>query len=72
MNINTIKRETMDYAYITQNSLGWNKMRNRKAARPFKHPLRKPCCSHEPRRLVLQMRIKLMIDVNIKMKEIKK
>ncbi|KAG1951468.1 hypothetical protein F2P79_010567 [Pimephales promelas] len=24
----------MDYAYTTQNSLGWHKMRNRKAARP--------------------------------------
>jgi len=28
----------MDYAYTTQNSLGMHKMRNRKAARPLRHP----------------------------------
>jgi len=28
----------MNYAYTTQNSLGWHRMRNRKAARPLKHP----------------------------------
>jgi len=54
----------MDYAYTTQNSLGWHKRRNRKAARPLNTHPRKPCCRHEHRRLVLQMRIKLMICVN--------
>jgi len=65
-------QNSLDYAYTTQNSLGWYKMRNRKAARPLNTHLWKPCCRHEPRRLVLQMWIKLMIYVNTKIKEIKK
>jgi len=41
----------MDYAYTTQNSLGWHKIRNRKAARPLKHPPPETCCRREPQKV---------------------